>query len=233
MQFHESRDNLRVEPIDDTDQAAAAITELDALITGRITDLTTIAINARPAWLRPLGAQPDPGPDRDTWQRQLRALVAYRDVNRFHDVADAVASTLTTNTNRPTQRDPRARPMTTDHKSDFYPTPRTTFGPDRPICRARLHGDHATEVLDELTDWVQWLPHRFTLDPRTIPDCWDQHGPLIEELSALYTAWQTAYAPTAEGDAPFAWMNQFALARQRLTNWAARTGCRPGAHRGK
>jgi len=115
----------------------------------------------------------------------------------------------------------------------FYPTPRTTFGPDRPICWTRLDGEHAVEMLDELTDWIQWLTHRLTLDHRTIPECWDLHGPLIEELTALYTSWQTAYAITAEGDAPLAWMIHFAAARQRLTNWVARTGCRPGAHRTK
>ena len=31
--------------------------------------------------------QPDPGPDRDTWQRQAAALVAYRGTNGHTDIA--------------------------------------------------------------------------------------------------------------------------------------------------
>jgi len=115
----------------------------------------------------------------------------------------------------------------------FYPKPHAKFDPNDPICWPRLDDAHALETLEELTDWVQWLTNRFTLDHRTVPHCWDQHGPIIEELSALYTAWQTAYAQTADGDAPLAWMNQFAAARHRLADWVARTGCRPGEHRAR
>ena len=119
----------------------------------------------------------------------------------------------------------------TSTDDDLHHKPRTTFGPDGPICWPRLGDDDAAEMLAEVDDWVGWLTRRFTLDHRTIPACWEQHGPIIEELSALYTAWQTAYTPTADGDAPLAWMNHFANARHRLTDWVARTGCRPGEHR--
>ena len=97
---------------------------------------------------------------------------------------------------------------TAEHSS--APKPRTTFGPAEPICWPQLGDDDAAEMLGEVNDWVSWLTQRFTLDHRTVPNCWDQHGPIIEELSALYTAWQCAYT---------------------LTDWVARTGCRPGEHR--
>ncbi len=111
------------------------------------------------------------------------------------------------------------------------PSPRQVFGPVQPVCWPTLDDEHATAALAELSDWVDWIQWRFTLDHRTIPTCWRQHGPHLEELTALFTAWQTAYNTTATGDAPLAWIEHFAHARQRLTDWTTRTGCRPGEHR--
>ena len=96
----------------------------------------------------------------------------------------------------------------------FYSKPYAKFDPNDPICWPRLDDAHALEPLEELTDWARWPTKRFTPDHRTVPHCWDQHGPVIEEPSALYTAWQTAFAQTADGDAPLEWINQFAAARR-------------------
>lgn len=112
------------------------------------------------------------------------------------------------------------------------PKPRTIYSA-QPISWPHLDDEKSAEQLDELTDWVLWVTWRFNLDHRTVPDCWTQHGAIIEELSALYTAWQTAYNQTADGDAPLAWMNQFANARHRLTDSVARTGCRSSEHRAR
>ena len=122
--------------------------------------------------------------------------------------------------------------MTTTTASSPDPKPRTIYSA-QPIRWPHLDDEKSAEQLDELTDWVLWLTWRFNLDHRTVPDCWNQHGAVIEELSALYTAWQTAYAQTADGDSPLAWMNQFANSRHRLTDCVARTGCRPSKHRRK
>lgn len=111
------------------------------------------------------------------------------------------------------------------------PRPRRHFGPTKPILWAFYDADDDADMLAELHQWVDWLRWRYTLDHRTIPDCWDQHGPLLEELSALYTAWQVAYTYSDDGSAPLAWMEHYAAARQRLTDWNARTGCRPAEHR--
>ena len=50
----------------------------------------------------------------------------------------------------------------------------------------------------ELGDWVDWIRHRYPL-ARRIPDCWAEHPELVEELTALWLAWQAAYV---ERDAP-------------------------------
>lgn len=111
------------------------------------------------------------------------------------------------------------------------PSVPVTFGPVQPICWPTLTDEDTAAMLAQLTDWVEWLTWRYTLDHRVIPRCWAQHGPHVEELAALFTAWQTAYTTTATGDAPLAWIAHFAAARQRLADWTARTGCRPGEHR--
>ena len=103
--------------------------------------------------------------------------------------------------------------------------------PPLPLCWPALTEQEQEEQLEALTDWTRWLAQRYALDHRTIPPCWAQHGALLEELSALRTAWLTAFAVTSPGDAPLDWHTSFAAARQRLVDWVSRTGCRSGEHR--
>lgn len=103
--------------------------------------------------------------------------------------------------------------------------------PPVPVCWPVLTASESQEQLDALTDWTRWLADRYALDHRTVPPCWSRHGALLEELSALRTAWLTAYAVTSAGDAPLDWHAHFAAARQRLADWVSRTGCRSGEHR--
>ncbi len=115
----------------------------------------------------------------------------------------------------------------------FYPgRSRVRDGfPPSPVCWPALTIEEHGEQLADLTDWVDWMTERYRLDHRTIPPCWPEHGDLVEELSALRTAWQYAYAHTARGDAPLDWHGGFAASRQRLADWVARAGCRAKEHR--
>ena len=117
--------------------------------------------------------------------------------------------------------------------SDFLPGPQLTQEafPPLPLCWAALTDQERDEQLQALDDWAHWLIRRYALDHRTVPPCWTRHGALLEELSALRTAWLTAYAVTSTGDAPLEWHAHFAATRQRLTDWVSRTGCRSGQHR--
>jgi hypothetical protein len=108
--------------------------------------------------------------------------------------------------------------------------PQEAFPPP-PVCWIALTNTDRSNALKLLTEWVSWLVDRYTLDHRMVPPCWAQHGALLEELSALHTAWHTAYAITSRGDMPLDWHAQFDAARHRLTDWVARMGCRPGEHR--
>lgn len=55
-------------------------------------------------------------------------------------------------------------------------------------------GPHGQEALwSELAGWIDWLRGRYPL-ARKIPDCWREHPEVVEELTALWLAWQGAYA---------------------------------------
>lgn len=117
------------------------------------------------------------------------------------------------------------------------PPPRRPSAPPKPVGAATpviwtaQSDDEQEHQLSLLTEWVDWLVDRYRLDQRTIPACWPQHGELIEELAALHLAWQAAYAKLAVGDGPLRWHEHFALARVRLAESVARSGCRGSEHR--
>jgi len=119
--------------------------------------------------------------------------------------------------------------------TDNLTKPSTRFNPEvfpsLPVCWATLTDQEMQEEHQALADWIAWLVDRYTLDHRTVPPCWDQHGALVEELSALRTAWLASYALTGRPEAPLEWHAAFAMARQRLADSVARTGCRPSEHR--
>ena len=100
-----------------------------------------------------------------------------------------------------------------------------------PVCWPALAKVERKDRLKALTKWIDWLTRRYALDHRTVPPCWALHGALIEELSALYTGWASAYAVASSADRPLRWHADFAMARKRLGEWVARSGCRVGEHR--
>lgn len=97
--------------------------------------------------------------------------------------------------------------------------------PALPVRLDTLSPDDLRKHLTQLSTWVDWLTNRYQLDQRTIPPCWTNHGELVEELSALRTAWLSSYALTAPGGAPLAWHEAFAQSRTRMQDSVARSGC--------
>lgn len=95
-----------------------------------------------------------------------------------------------------------------------------------PVNWQELDETATSEALRTLTPWVHWIVHRYQLDTRTIPTCWQHHGAIVEELSALRTGWSHAYLADSYGRPALDWHTAFHHARQRLTDWTARTGCR-------
>ena len=125
----------------------------------------------------------------------------------------------------------RAQPL--DTPDGFLPEPvlHQPSGPPMPIMWAAHTPEEQRHLLDELGVWVTWLSDHYRLDRRYVPECWTKHWELIEELSALQLAWEAAYATTSHAEAPLGWHERLGLARGRLAEWTARTGCRAGEHR--
>ncbi|MEN2739668.1 hypothetical protein ABCS02_17895 [Microbacterium sp. X-17] len=77
----------------------------------------------------------------------------------------------------------------------------------------------APEVWTDLREWVVWFTHRYNLASRKIPPCWFKHGALVEELSALHTAWLVSYDSLDAGYGPIGWHERLAVAIPRLASW--------------
>lgn len=104
------------------------------------------------------------------------------------------------------------------------------FQTERPVNWEALDEGDAAEQWSVLLDWMDWLRVRYQLHER-IPSCWYAHGALIEELSALRTAWVGAYLdPQAELDAPARWHELLDKALERIRGWDL-SGCSDGIHR--
>jgi len=89
----------------------------------------------------------------------------------------------------------------------------------RVISWRTLEDEDAPQVWTDLREWVIWFTHRYNLAPRKIPPCWFQHGALVEELSALHTAWLVSYDSLDAGYGPIGWHERLAVAIPRLATW--------------
>ena len=93
-----------------------------------------------------------------------------------------------------------------------------------------LRPEAAEALLVELTAWVDWLVDRYDIS-ELVPSCWNRHGAMVEELTALCAAWHAAYVDIdARGFDPLYWHDGLDRMLARLREWD-RGGCRDGVHR--
>ena len=64
-----------------------------------------------------------------------------------------------------------------------------------PVCWPSLDEAELEIQLATLGRWLAWLLERYSLDGRVAPECWREHGALVEELSALRISWVKANVP--------------------------------------
>lgn len=90
-----------------------------------------------------------------------------------------------------------------------------------------LTGAEATERWTALRNWVQWWTTRYNIPVSVVPNCWWQHGNIVEELSALHTAHVAAFDASDAGFGPIGWHERLAIAVPRLSR-AYGGGCNNG-----
>lgn len=87
-----------------------------------------------------------------------------------------------------------------------------------------LEADQAEKEWRALDDFVEYLRHRQSLPPQVIPPLWHRHPELVDELSALHTAWDAAHDRQAAASAPLEWNQKWELAQLRLRRLVAESG---------
>jgi hypothetical protein len=84
-----------------------------------------------------------------------------------------------------------------------------------PIRWADLDAETAHRTWAALYDWVTWLLDRYAI--REIPrPCWYKHGLIVEELTALWLAWQGAYAQDSTSATALIWHEHLDHSRDRI-----------------
>lgn len=85
-----------------------------------------------------------------------------------------------------------------------------------PVTWRHLTTAEEAAALEELRMWLEWLRGRYLIDDDALPPCWAAHGALVEEYSALHTAWLVCFDERDNGMGPLQWHERFAQATDRL-----------------
>ncbi len=91
------------------------------------------------------------------------------------------------------------------------------------------------KILVQLDDWISWYNDNYPgVEEHVIPPCWFLHSAVVQELVAVFVAWQAAYCGLEEpDDAPAYWHERILhptiarLSRDKSAGW----GNCLGAHR--
>ena len=91
------------------------------------------------------------------------------------------------------------------------------------------------KILTELNEWIDWYNKTYPgVEEHLIPPCWYKHGAVVQELLAVFVAWQAAYCGLVDpDDAPASWHERIlhpTIARLCLDKAAGWGNC-IGAHR--
>ena len=101
------------------------------------------------------------------------------------------------------------------------------------VWRSLSIADQAVE-LRELAGWVEWLQVRYASAGDWLRPCWWRHGFVVEELSALRTAWLGVYeaGEATEATAALDWHEAAERCRERVRQLISTgPGCTAVAHR--
>ena len=100
-----------------------------------------------------------------------------------------------------------------------------------PVKWYHLPAEDAALVWRDLVPWVHWLVERFAIPATLLPSCWHTHPRIVEELTALWTAYEVMYDLTSPGSSPVSWLRELEWTLGRIRAATATTGCTPREHR--
>ncbi|MEU4360406.1 hypothetical protein [Promicromonospora sp. NPDC023987] len=96
--------------------------------------------------------------------------------------------------------------------------------PLKPMNLNLLSALEASLYWRDLDAWVTWLRRDYGLSVTVIPPLWHRHAELRWELSALHTAWLSAFDPKSSASAPITWHRELVEAQVRLADWVSHSG---------
>ncbi|HEX7373813.1 MAG TPA: hypothetical protein VF277_02495 [Steroidobacteraceae bacterium] len=85
----------------------------------------------------------------------------------------------------------------------------------------------AGPIWEELDEWVRWARYRYDL--RMLQPCWFKHPIVVEQLSALHTAWTVLFDQEDSGLGPVTFLERVHGAHEVLR--PAMQGCTLREHR--
>lgn len=109
-------------------------------------------------------------------------------------------------------------------------TPDEETAVPEPITWRTLGADEAMDVWQRLDEWVRWWIKRYGISSSTVPPCWYLHPRAVEELSALWTAWELWFDPLSPANGPLTWHREAEAALVRLKTIADDTNCTINQH---
>ncbi|MCA1220200.1 hypothetical protein [Streptomyces sp. 8L] len=101
-----------------------------------------------------------------------------------------------------------------------------------PVRWHDLDGEQHSLLWPRFIHWVIWVADRYEMTTDQLPrQCWWKHGAVVEELTALWTSHESAYASGQDGGAaPYLWQDALARAVERMGRfWLG--ACRNGQHK--
>ena len=102
---------------------------------------------------------------------------------------------------------------------------------DGPVHLPSLTAPERERAMSQLREWVALLVHRFAVEARVIPPCWEKHNGMVEALFALKDHERACYAETASPTAAVEWFHAYREVEARLMSLGAMTQCTVHEHR--
>ncbi|WP_037620137.1 hypothetical protein [Streptomyces aureus] len=103
-----------------------------------------------------------------------------------------------------------------------------------PVRWQELDAEQHAVLWPQFVSWVIWAADRYEMTTDQLPrQCWWKHGAVVEELTALWTSHESAYASGEDGgSAPYLWQDALARALERMGRfWLG--SCRNGQHKAR